>query len=369
MHKAKGLEFDHIIVPGLAKLTRSDNNPLLEWHERINSRGQARLFMAALTETGEEEDKLYSLLRHEKQYKSYLENTRLLYIAITRAKKSAKLFAAVGVNKKQELQIPSSSLLSRIWREIQSEAHKGINSLQVHSAELLASKCNSKDNPTRLGVPLPTLITRFTNSPAFEPKERLQLRQQLPNAETDLTLTQESSQKEGILNAAIGSLIHSVLEDYSNSKDKEIFLSNLDSQKAYWKLLLRNKVTSKLELTESLSFIERTLEKLLHDNGLKWIFSHDYTECHSEYPITSISQGKIHEHIIDRTLVDNNGVRWIIDYKTGIPVNEEEADFIIKQKIAHESQLYRYRSLFAELENRKTKTAILFTSIQKLIEV
>ena len=87
------------------------------------------------------------------------------------------------------------------------------------------------------------------------------------------------------------------------------------------------------------------------------------------YPITSISLGKIHEHIIDRTLVDNHGVRWIIDYKTGIPVNEEEADFIIKQKVAHESQLYRYRSLFAELENRKTKTAILFTSIQKLIEV
>jgi ATP-dependent exoDNAse (exonuclease V) beta subunit len=369
MHKAKGLEFDHIIVPGLAKLTRSDNNPLLEWHERINSRGQARLFMAALTETGEEEDKLYSLLRHEKQYKSYLENTRLLYIAITRAKKSAKLFAAVGVNKKQELQIPPSSLLSRIWREIQSEAHKEVNSLQIHSADLLASKCNSRNNSIRLDVPLPTLIKRFRNSPTFNPKERLQLQQQLPSAETDLTLTQESSQEKGIINAATGSLIHSVLEDYSNSKDKENFLSNLDSQKAYWKLLLRNKVTSKLELIESLCFIEKTLEKLLHDNGLKWIFSHDYTECHSEYPITSISQGKIHEHIIDRTLVDNNGVRWIIDYKTGIPVNEEEADFIIKQKIAHESQLYRYRSLFAELENRKTKTAILFTSIQKLIEV
>ena len=369
MHKAKGLEFDHIVAPGLAKLTRSNNNPLLEWHERVNSQGQARLFMAALTETGEEEDKLYSLLRHEKNYKAFLENTRLLYIAITRARKSAKLFATVGVNQKQELQIPSSSLLSRIWREIQSEAHKGINSLQVHSADLLASKCNSKDNSTRLGVPLPTLITRFTKSPVFEPKERLQLRQQLPNAKTDLTLTQESSQKEGILNAAIGSLIHSALEDYSNSNDKENFLSNLESQKAYWKLLLHNKATSKLELTESLSFIAKTLEKLLHDNGLKWIFSHDYTECHSEYPITSISLGKIHEHIIDRTLVDNHGVRWIIDYKTGIPVNEEEADFIIKQKVAHESQLYRYRSLFAELENRKTKTAILFTSIQKLIEV
>ena len=102
MHKAKGLEFDHVIIPGLANRSRSDDKPLFAWHERLNSKGQARLFFAALSATGSEEDSLYALLRHEKEHKTLLENTRLLYIAITRARRSVKLFATVGLSNKNQ---------------------------------------------------------------------------------------------------------------------------------------------------------------------------------------------------------------------------------------------------------------------------
>ena len=82
MHKAKGLEFDHVIIPGLANRSRSDDKPLFAWHERLNSKGQARLFFAALSATGSEEDSLYALLRHEKEHQTLLENTRLLYLSL-----------------------------------------------------------------------------------------------------------------------------------------------------------------------------------------------------------------------------------------------------------------------------------------------
>ena len=38
------------------------------------------------------------------------------------------------------------------------------------------------------------------------------------------------------------------------------------------------------------------------------------TRC--ELPITGLIGGKLYETVIDRTFVDENGVRWIIDYKT-----------------------------------------------------
>ena len=44
MHKSKGLEFDHVLLPGLSHTTKHDNKDLLIWHERLNSEGNPRLF-------------------------------------------------------------------------------------------------------------------------------------------------------------------------------------------------------------------------------------------------------------------------------------------------------------------------------------
>ena len=44
MHKSKGLEFDHVLLPGLSHTTKHDNKDLLIWHERLNAEGNPRLF-------------------------------------------------------------------------------------------------------------------------------------------------------------------------------------------------------------------------------------------------------------------------------------------------------------------------------------
>jgi ATP-dependent helicase/nuclease subunit A len=369
MHKAKGLEFDHVIIPGLNNQPKSDDKSLFEWRERINKQAQSRLFVAALGETGEGDDKLYSLLRHEKHYKTLLENTRLLYIAITRAKKSVKLIATTGLNPKQEPKISSSSLLSRIWREIQREALEHVSSLQISAPELLSKNDTAKSNFTQQSVPIPTPILRFDQAPSLAAEERLLLQQQITAVENESAEKEEALQTEQGLNATTGSLIHMVLEEYTNSLDKKDFLSTLETQKQYWELVLRDQVSSQTELLEALKFIDTTLEKLFQSSELKWVFSNDYQDCHSEYSITSLYGGKTRSHVIDRTLIDAENVRWVIDYKTGVPSRETEEDFIELQKVAHEPQLQRYRSLFAELETRETKTALLFTGIQRLVEV
>ena len=39
MHKSKGLEFDHVLLPGLSQSTKHDDKDLLVWHERLNAEG------------------------------------------------------------------------------------------------------------------------------------------------------------------------------------------------------------------------------------------------------------------------------------------------------------------------------------------
>ena len=83
----------------------------------------------------------------------------------------------------------------------------------------------------------------------------------------------------------------------------------------------------------------------------------------------SYANGYVQTHVVDRTFIDKEGVRWIIDYKSSEPPpHQTMEDFIGEQIELYSGQLNRYRRLFSDEENRGVKTALLFTSIQKLVE-
>ncbi|MFL2855900.1 MAG: UvrD-helicase domain-containing protein [Pseudohongiellaceae bacterium] len=361
MHKAKGLEFDHVIIPALANRSRSDEKPLFVWHERLNSNGQARLFFAALSATGNDEDSLYTLLRHEKEHKTLLENTRLLYIAITRAKKSAKLFATVGLSNSNQLLISSNSLLGRIWRELERETN-GLNMVSLKSLiGATAGKKQDKNNEP----PSPTPIRRFQTLQKLDDAELnylTELNQQSDSEEYN------SYEQESNLTASIGEIIHQELEDYANDEQKQSYLKSLSTKRAYWSLQLRNTTDSKQELTDSLKMITESLQKTLEDEDINWIFNNNQKECQSELSISSLHKGKIRNHIIDRTFIDEENVRWIIDYKSSRPKGDE-SKFIKDQTNKHEPQLRRYKRLFEAMEDRTIKMALVLTAIPKLVEI
>ena len=58
------------------------------------------------------------------------------------------------------------------------------------------------------------------------------------------------------------------------------------------------------------------LQNTLEDQTGRWILD-QHEEGHSEYPLTGYINNRFVNRILDRTFVDRQGVRWIIDYKTG----------------------------------------------------
>lgn len=380
MHKAKGLEFDHVIIPALANRPRSDDKALFLWHERINQEAQSRLFVASLTATGSEDDGLYKLLRYEKKTKLLLENTRLLYIAITRARKSAKLLATVALNSKQEMQVPELSLLNQIWTELNREA----DSLNVTSVEAL---CREQQNqsPINFGIsnetqlPTPTPIFRLQEVQGLTDSDHARITSYSTEPlKTDIEALdkEKKTQNTSDFHGNIGELIHEALEDYTASDEQSKFIDNLGNRREYWKLKLRNLAVSEKELEEALEFILESIKNTVTNPEFDWIFNNNANDSHSEFPVSSLANGKIQTHVIDRTLVDSEGVRWIIDYKTGVPAQEEKendevklSQFIAEQLQLHQAQLHRYKKLYEKLESRQSKTAILFTAIPRLVEI
>ncbi|MBP6104643.1 MAG: UvrD-helicase domain-containing protein [Gammaproteobacteria bacterium] len=89
IHKAKGLEFDAVIVPGVGRKTLSDRAKLLLYAERVGDRadGTGNLILAPIQSVGAKSDSIYAYLSTLERRKAKHEAMRLWYVAATRAKK------------------------------------------------------------------------------------------------------------------------------------------------------------------------------------------------------------------------------------------------------------------------------------------
>jgi ATP-dependent exoDNAse (exonuclease V) beta subunit len=379
MHKSKGLEFDHIILPGLTRTPASDDKQLLQWYERLNANGDNRLFLTTQTAVGNEENKLYDLMRYEQQQKNLLEDTRLLYIAVTRARTSALLLGTISEDSKGEYQPPKSCLLSRIWSQLDS-GNFNLEKVNLTEEEIQLFYGEVNDEETSRGDLFPdvTPINRFESALELNSAELNSLSLTIDKysppatAEEDSQDENESGEPEAFeydnpLAAAIGTLIHSSLESYTVSHEKDLWLKKLSSQRSFWRLYLRQHLDGEAELEAILDKVQETIKSNTANNEFAWIFDEHGLEAQSELGLTNKHNRLF---IVDRTLIDKEGIRWIIDFKTGHPKSSQSNEaFIQSMKERYQSQLLNYGNLFAELESRKTKLALYLTSIEKLVEL
>ncbi|MGH8702191.1 MAG: UvrD-helicase domain-containing protein, partial [Burkholderiales bacterium] len=112
IHKAKGLEFDAVIVPGLDRSPPSGRKPLFAWR----SLPGGRLLLAPIDETGGDKEPLYQYVRNLDKEAEDIEAGRLLYVAATRAESRLHLLACLKVDEDGVVKMPSKrSLLGLAW--------------------------------------------------------------------------------------------------------------------------------------------------------------------------------------------------------------------------------------------------------------
>lgn len=102
IHKAKGLEFDEVILLGLGRTLVQDQTPLFLWSERW-WQNQPYLLFSTLKKEGEEPSALFNFMWQEQKLAQYYEELRLLYVATTRAKQGLYLLGKVQFFEKYDL--------------------------------------------------------------------------------------------------------------------------------------------------------------------------------------------------------------------------------------------------------------------------
>lgn len=85
IHKAKGLEFDVVILPGQDRRGAADDSPLFLF-DALYSQDGAKWLMAPMKATGVSQEPRYDFLRYLQKQKRWHEAQRLFYVACTRAR-------------------------------------------------------------------------------------------------------------------------------------------------------------------------------------------------------------------------------------------------------------------------------------------
>ena len=118
IHKAKGLEWDLVLIPGLHRKPRRPGSVLLNWLEidHVLPEEPASIVLAPIWGKGGDSDKLNDWLKVIRTRRDRAEEKRLFYVACTRAREELHLFATATLNAKGELPLPvSGSLLKACW--------------------------------------------------------------------------------------------------------------------------------------------------------------------------------------------------------------------------------------------------------------
>ena len=360
IHKAKGLEFDVVIVPGLGRQPRADEKRLMLWLERPRLNKETDLLIAPVHATGAEEDKTYKYLKRVDSFKSAHEAGRLLYVAATRAKSELHLFGHTGCSIKDdefELKKPASgSLLNCMWAVAEREFQTAL-AAQLPSTE---SELPSTERvPQAIG--------------------RLSLDWNLPDLPASVEGTGKSIPGDSDESAVsfhwvgdtlrhIGTVVHQALKHIADDGISRWNEDKIQKNRRSYLSALASLGVPASEIPKAVDRVAAALSRAIKDERGKWLLgTHSDSAC--EYSICGVLEGRIVSARIDRTLVDDQNVRWIIEYKSSLHEGAGIEDFLDNECARYREQLMRYRSLVGLMESRPIRTALYFPLLNVWREV
>ena len=329
MHKAKGLEFDTVILAGLAQppARASGDQPLLQ----LIDQGEQWL-ISPKTLPGTDQDAHTQVIKQCNAEREGYESGRIFYVAATRAKRKLLLFARLKTKQSGEISAPpKGSFLRFLWDELEDQ--------------FCASIKPAPDN-----IPAPEMTER--GQLAWLPLDLppLQLPPNLDIAPIDRASTEPIYEWAQERTRVIGIAVHRLLE-HASLQDLDAWQHSID-QRLIHQLLIAEGVATGL-VDECNTDICQILQSLHADPTARWLFDPTHQQLKTEWALTGVDQGLIRHLIIDRSFVDGDGTRWIIDFKTSAHQGGGLATFLSQQQERYRPQLERYARLVQALEPDK----------------
>ena len=344
LHRAKGLEFDVVIMPGLARMPRAPDAELLLWRRR-----QDGMLLASLkARTGSPgDDSLYEYLRLLGKDEDRAELARLLYVGCTRAREQFHLTAvcAVGqdpVTGAAAWKRPSrGTALGVLWPAIVGQlAHPTGPAVHRHAPR------------ARTGIPLLRLPVswRLPAPPPALPTEASTKDEPIPVA---FDWAHETARQIGIVAHRI---LRRIAGEGLQRWDEQRTVAERPQVEREFAALGFTPGESRNAAAQVIAAVAATLS----DERGRWLFAEEQADARSEYALTSARDSTLRHVVIDRSFVDAQGTRWIVDFKLSQHEGGEREAFLDRERERYRSQLEGYARVVGDMESRPIRLALYF---------
>jgi ATP-dependent helicase/nuclease subunit A len=298
IHKSKGLEFDVVILPGLGSAGRNADRDLLAWQWLRGHMIFAPKPQHSSSADDSAAEKLYDYMSASQRRALDEEVDRLVYVALTRAKRELHLFGVTQINSKGDLGPSSGSILARIWHDVEADFER---------AEVLEQDDAVAPRQVPLAARLQDFGVEITPlwQPPLPPQSPLQRAQRQ---------TEHAVLEDNIEDRAVGIVFHELMERLGRRNDRAVWAD--DSQR------LRLGITQRLRhhchpepgLEDSVNRVMALVNNTLACPKGQWILD-SYQWQGSEQTIRRMLGGQWQTLILDRVFIENERC-WIVDYKT-----------------------------------------------------
>ncbi|MFY9317673.1 MAG: UvrD-helicase domain-containing protein [Burkholderiales bacterium] len=314
IHKAKGLEFDTVIVPGLDRLPGRTDTPLIRWKELVPK----ALLLAPIKETGADEEPAYKYLADLDREAEDTEAARLLYVAATRAIERLHLMACAKTDDHGAVKPPTKrSLLARAWAVAREHFPEKLD--QAPDVE-----------PSNRELP-PQTLRRLPAAFKLPPPPA-------PAAWSSTTVSIDESPEfswAGETARHVGTVVHRWLQRIAEDELKGWDAKRIDSLKSRFEMELKRRGVQ--DVAPAAELVSTALKNTLADERGRWLLGRHH-EAKNEYRIRT----KMGSHVIDRLVRESDGTLWIIDYKTSRHEGANVGAFLDQERARYARRMRMY---------------------------
>jgi ATP-dependent helicase/nuclease subunit A len=387
IHKAKGLGFDVVLLPGLDRKTGGQGSDLLAMVQRARPGDLEvdELLLAPLGNKDDSADAAYRWVRSQQLVREREEARRLFYVAATRARTRLHLFATLKEKDGEVVRPGDGSLLGAAWAGLEADVRAAYPAQQRSPLRIAASAEVASVTPaaTYAIERLPAGWTR-TGDPVVTAKAALP-RHGGQSGQPEALFTRTES---GSLRArAQGTAMHALMERLA-----VLFARHPGAPTAVvagWRVHLLRVAGQSLrasavpveEARKAAAALAEYALAVASDETGRWLLA-PHAQAHTESSRQQWDEtGTLRTVRIDRSFfagskpgAPGEDTFWIIDYKTGMDRDQLPGDTSVDTWLDYQRELYRdqlatyARFLSGSAGARTIHCALYFPELLRLVD-
>jgi ATP-dependent exoDNAse (exonuclease V) beta subunit len=381
IHKAKGLEFEVVIVPELQAGGGRGGRKMLSWLERGLERGLGQpdepgeiteFLIAPFQRKGEDRGSAKAWVDRVYRERESQETRRVLYVAATRAREELHLFARPACKEEDgsfALVEPANSLLATAWPALEEEVRARFADWKAAKAtsetreeqEIESIAASGESNLLVMPSAIqPTVLRRLP--PDYRPPLAENIGQ--TGAESAVigmgtgAARLYTRHEGGLLSRALGTAVHSLLEELTRlRKDLDWNAARSALQRFGPRIAAQVRAVG-VDTPQAAHIAAQALQLALNasqDPIGEWILS-PHANAASEAGWTGVVAGGLRTVRVDRVFnagptpgSEDENCWWIIDYKTAHGESVDPAQALPEFRALFAPQVQAYAELLRNL--------------------